>query len=81
VICSTNDGARVTEIEAMTDSTRTDVLWELATKQSSHHRSNMPMMEYLTDGDGVDLALDYDRTVLAGINVDALIHLSIFNNQ
>ena len=38
-------------------------------------------MEYLTDGDDVDLALDYDRTVLAGIDVDTLIHLNIFDNQ
>lgn len=38
-------------------------------------------MEVLTNGDGVDLAFDYDRAVLAGIDVYTLIHLDIFDNQ
>jgi hypothetical protein len=39
------------------------------------------MMGFLTNGDSVDFALDYDRAVLARIDVDTLIHLDIFDNQ
>lgn len=38
-------------------------------------------MECLTNGYGIDLALDYNRAVLARIDIDTLIHLDIFHDQ
>jgi hypothetical protein len=38
-------------------------------------------MEFLTNGDSIDFALDYDRAILARIDVDTLIYLDIFDDQ
>lgn len=82
VICSWNEGELVTETEEITDSTNTLVFVQFTRVTLALARSNyVNRRRQHTEGYRVDLALHDDCRVLAAVQVDRLVEVSLIHSQ
>jgi hypothetical protein len=79
VICIVKDGEAVTEMDEMTDSTRTEVFEQLTKRHVS--AATLTVGDAQTEGHGVDLALDDNCCSLTIEDVDGLVVLGLFDGN
>lgn len=83
VIWSWKEGEAVTEMEAMTDWTRTEVLVLLTVVrkgiEGQLYPNGVESRNTRTDVDSIDLSGDHHRRILATINIDRLLNLNVLD--